>query len=658
MLNRLMYFAATAALATATLVGGTSTPASACGGFFCNAQTQTPVYQEGERVLFAQYDALVTMHIEVVYGGEDPSKFAWLLPVPDVPKGVDGQPLPLNKAVSVSLPELFDRLQTMTNPTFTVNRTADASFDGCMRDMAFPTSGGWADASSSADSGSSPGGSPPEVAVLEEAQVGPYDAQLIEAQSSDALFTWLNDNGYYQDPAAKSLLGYYVSLGYKFIGIRLQGDKQTDDLKPLALRLGENAPCVPLRLTSIAAAADMPIMVWVAGNGRAVPKNFIHAEVNPMAINMPSASNYVQVVTEAIDMAAGRAWVTEFSGSTEPFRMMFSASPNLETTVQGATTLSELLNGVFGALSSYSQFTDLLREEIPKPEGLRGYPYDDCFYAGGGWGWGWDAGGSGPSEWCDPNEEHVTSDAEFYTYLQWWVFSADPNVAIVATDLERLKARIVAEVLEPVQGINEVFERTTTLTRFFTTIDPENMTKDPIFAFNPDLPPVERNHTVNTVVYGSGRETCGPGAVTATYDDGSAYSWSCSGFGCWGQALSVDAVAGVSPLKSLQVLDESGEPVTFDPAQAEEVDTYLDNAAIGEPSLTNQEKESLNPPPPVNLPPGATPPGVEVPNPMINTGDGESGVGGCEAGGGAPLMGFVLLFAAGLLVMRRRELRG
>ena len=210
--------------------------ALACGGFFCNALTETPILQASERIVFARHDDQVTMHVEVAYDG-DPTQFGWILPLPERPRDSAGEFLPLDKTVGISSPYLFDVLQAATNPAYGVQLGVDYVTDSCnmfagsANEMAdgVPTSAG--------------------VMVLEEAKVGPYDAQLIEATSSEALYDWLNDNGYLQDEAARPLLSHYVGQGYVFVGIRLQSGKRTDALRPLSLTLGEQAPCVPLRLT-------------------------------------------------------------------------------------------------------------------------------------------------------------------------------------------------------------------------------------------------------------------------------------------------------------------------------------------------------------------------------------------------------------------------
>ena len=41
------------------------------------------------------------------------------------------------------------------------------------------------------------------------------------------------------------------------------------------------------------------------------------------------------------------------------------------------------------------------------------------------------------------------------------------------------------------------------MTRLFTTLSPEEMTKDPVFSFNPDLPEVSNEH-LGTVIYHCG----------------------------------------------------------------------------------------------------------------------------------------------------------
>ncbi len=87
-------------------------------------------------------------------------------------------------------------------------------------------------------------------------------------------------------PKSEPLLDEYVQKGFKFLGIKLQNGQDSGDIKPIALTMSEQAPCVPLKLTPIAATPEMPILVWVLGEGRAVPTNFIHAVANLYLIHI------------------------------------------------------------------------------------------------------------------------------------------------------------------------------------------------------------------------------------------------------------------------------------------------------------------------------------------------------------------------------------
>ena len=101
-------------------------PALACGGFFCDAVTLSPIYQAGERILFSRDDTTVTMHIEIVYQG-DPTAFGWILPMAEIPTGQDGEQLPLEELLQLSSQDLFDTLQNATDPTFARNLSFETS---------------------------------------------------------------------------------------------------------------------------------------------------------------------------------------------------------------------------------------------------------------------------------------------------------------------------------------------------------------------------------------------------------------------------------------------------------------------------------------------------------------------------------------------------
>ena len=70
-------------------------------------------------------------------------------------------------------------------------------------------------------------------------------------------------------------------MGNVFLGLKLQKNAETGDIAPVILQFETPAPmaCVPLALTAIATADELPIIAWVVASGRAVPLS--HFDVTP-----------------------------------------------------------------------------------------------------------------------------------------------------------------------------------------------------------------------------------------------------------------------------------------------------------------------------------------------------------------------------------------
>jgi len=632
----------TAVAALSLLV--TAQPVLACGGFFCDAVTLSPIYQAGERILFSRDDTAVTMHIEIVYAG-DPTSFGWVLPLAEIPTAPDGGELPLDELLQISSQTLFTTLQNTTDPTFA--RTNVSGGNLCASQSSGMGFGCGSNSAPMAGLASPSSGAAWEsereepVTVLQEARVGPYDAQLIEATSGAELFEWLNEQGYFQDPKSEVLLDEYVEKGFKFLGIKLQTGQGSGDIKPIALTMSEQAPCVPLKLTSIAATPEMPILVWVLGQGRAIPKNFIHAVVNDQALTYPGAANYIDVVTAAVDTVEGRAWVTEYAQDALNFSQMFITDAGREFgSVQAAESVTNALNELsqLGFPWSNPDVEDVLRDTLTMPEGLTGYPDENCY---------WNSFGG--DLLCDPNESHVTTEDEFYGALSYWF--GVPAVAVhfaETVDLAMLKTRLYEDVIEVAIGLQDLFDREgATLTRFFTTLDPDEMTRDPIFSFNPDLPDIAPARTAELDLWYD--SDCEPWGIME-YPDGSKYTFDCDEFSCFGGIIG--PVPDAPALKWAQVIEETGLPRIFDPAQALQVDEALDQTTASSTTLPEQFSldEILDPENPAE----------SWPNPPIghpDTPSGSSDDGGCsDTSSGRTDWVFPLMAILGLGLLRRRRL--
>ncbi|MEZ4268440.1 MAG: DUF2330 domain-containing protein [Myxococcota bacterium] len=618
MTPRLPALLAASALVTAAILAA-PTPARACGGFFCSLQA--PVDQVAERILFTVEGEHVEAHIQIQYAGPS-ENFSWVLPVPGLPE------------IGVGTDLLFTALRNQTDPQF---RVAWNNKEGCNYQSNCDC---WlADADGVPEAGAGGGG----VSILAEGAIGPYDYKVVESGNGPALFKWLNDHGYDQPLEAQALIEHYASKGMVFLAIKLLKDKDAGDIQPVVLSWdGEIGACIPLRLTSIAAAANMPIFSWVLAKSRAVPLNFFHVVLNAKAfdwLNCGSDSawgcgfgggfgsqveqcqkSYMDLVTGAANSANGHGFVTEFAGSTGVMQdtLYREGQYNLEKLASKAAPadfLNEMLNQGF---PRNAQIQNLIREYIPKPddsllpENCRG---ESSFYAT------WNIAN------CTP---HMP---------EGWVF-----------DAEGFTAELETTVVAPLKHAQSLFAKFPYMTRLFTTISPEEMTKDPIFSFNPDLPDVSNVHTVKASASCDVEKPWVATSVALEFEDGSIQTFD----GPFESCQSVPSQpTGLPPAVEIQVLTESGPPQTIAPGDVAAMDRVLDGrgasrGAEGRPPARGRNIDPIPNTGTFGLPPkaGTTPPASAT--------VGVSGGSGCGAADGA-LPAWMVVVALGFAAVSRRR---
>ena len=571
--------------------------ATACGGFFCSLQQ--PVDQVGEQILFAVDGKDVTAHIQIQYQGEA-SSFSWVLPLPTVPE------------FAVGTDVLFQRLRALTDPKFEIDWQNDA---GCNYKNQCPCR------LQAASGGGTGAGGNGNVTVVAEGEVGPFQYQVVESEDGTALFDWLNENGYDQPPEAAGLIQYYTNQSFVFVALKLQKGKSTGDLQPIVVKYqSDTFACIPLKLTSVAASENMPVFSWVLAEARAVPMNYFHVTLNPKTYDwincatpkdendfwcgQPSGqvdcqAKYIEMVSAAADAANGHAFVTEFAGESALMADQIYTEGQYDVTkLEAAATpgafLQELLSQSF---PRNTLMQEVIKAAIPKPAeaDLPEQCKDDRdFYSTGG---------------IDECVKHMP---------EGWTF--DP-VAMAAD----VKERIVA----PMEEAQALFGTHAYLTRLFTTVSPDEMTKDPVFSFNPDLPDVSNVHTVVA------KAECKPGdssaaqKVTLTFDDGEQVALEgdfpqCQGWlGGWAEAGSGGgAIAPADAAAEVQVMHETGEP-----------------EAVPAANIDSKEAEIEARTPVAGGPAGGTGGGSAAPG----SGSGGSSSGCAAGGGGAPTSGLLLL---------------
>ncbi|MCH8052808.1 MAG: DUF2330 domain-containing protein [Planctomycetes bacterium] len=415
--------------------------ARACGGFFCQA---VPINQAAEQIIFRQNGDQVTAVVLIQYVG-DAEDFSWVVPVPGVPE------------LSTGSDVLFQSLEPATRPQFNlkIEGAACSSFD-LFQGLGFLGGLGQPDSEDAADG----------VTVVSESVVGPFDVQVVSSEDPAAMAQWLEDNDYDLSDRGQELIEPYVEEGMNFVALKLRQDQGVGDIRPLIMKYQSDKPMIPIRLTAVAAEDDMGVLVWLLGEARAVPLNYLHVTVNYTLVNWyfgttTAYASYQNLITTAMNEAGGQGFATDFAGRLPDLLDQLPSdeaySTELERLQAIATNPSFYDELAFGFVFPSDQILEMLRRELPLPEGASEFTYQS---------------GALLAE--------VFSDAE---------------LAAARADIETM---IQSDIIEPLAETLTVFAGDPYMTRFFTTLSADEMTLDPVFSFNPDLDDqaLERNATL------------------------------------------------------------------------------------------------------------------------------------------------------------------
>lgn len=432
-----------AALACASLL--VPRVASACGGFFCS--TAQPVNQAAERIVFASNgDGTVTAVIEIQYQGPSES-FSWLLPISSVPTG---------DQIAVASNLAFQRLQAATNPQYTLNTRVEGTCDVQESGDSASPNGGFA----SGNGGPTLAPGRDGVTVEGGGVVGSFEWTVISVEdaATDPAATaveWLTKNGYDVPAGAPGLLGPYLEDGMYLLALKLKKGADAGSIRPIVLTYEADQPMIPIKLTAVAANDDMGVLAFVLGDSRAVPQNYNSLELNEARINwFNAANNYNQVVVAAANDAGGHGFVTELAGTTTTLASaIWTPSDEQRWSELRALPPDSQYRYAAGVFAGYDGFRDVLRDHVVLPVGVTAEQVQQC-----------------PE--CYPE---VQSDADFLSALE-------------------------ANVVEPIRLVQALINAHPQVTRLYTTLSAAEMTVDPVFTFNPDLPAVSNLHRADRVI--------------------------------------------------------------------------------------------------------------------------------------------------------------
>lgn len=421
-------------LLAAVVLPGTS---FACGGFFCQL---VPINQAAEQIVFRQDGNQITAMVQIQFEG-DSQDFSWVVPVPSTP------------TYEVGSNTAFTDLERVTRPQFNLQQEGQ----GCAVPVPLNANVAEADAASG---GTGSGG-----VVVEDVQdVGGYVVTLISGDNAESISQWLVDNGYDLTEKGEQLLAPYVEGGMKFVAVKLQQNRGTGSIQPLIMKYQSDKPEVPIRLTAVAALEDMGVLVWLLGDARAVPDNYLHVTPNYTRLNWFSGTrnaygSYQSLITDAMNEAGGQGFATDYAGRFDNLMDALTTPADLEAQLgrfsgsSDAEYISLVQNFFPNAI-----VTETLTQMLPLPSGQSGGAYFDQNFL-------------------------VTN----YT-------SAELSAARGTLDTV-----IRDELIAPLQTSLDVLGGNRYMTRLYTTLSADEMTKDPSFVFNSDMgdQQLDRNATLN-----------------------------------------------------------------------------------------------------------------------------------------------------------------
>jgi len=429
-----------------TLLAAVSTPAHACGGLFCNVAQ--PVVQNAERIVFDidRQERRVEMHVQISYEGPA-EEFAWVVPVSKQPD------------LFLSSQALFDTLVQQTAPQFNLNIVEEGNCRTTGRNVAF-----------AADDGTStaPPTSPGEyggVVVVDQARVGPYQTLTLKATSSTELLAFLQKHGYDLPPGLDGVLDPYVADNAYFVALRLSKDQDDGDIAPLGLRYEGTEASIPIQLTSIAAADDLRLEVYVFSDQRAVPASYLHVQINEAAIDWWNfGQNYPDVITQAADEAGGQAFATDYFG--EPvagYQVPVAFESRLRASVNGLEWVNIATFELGVPINE--EIAGAIADAVGLPTDVDPIAFVGCPECFDGWAMG--------------EELDVTKASDGF----------------------------MDDIVQPLIEAEQLFERPR-LTRMTSSLSASEMTVDPVFTLNRDMDDtddfVSNLHTADLVYECSG----------------------------------------------------------------------------------------------------------------------------------------------------------
>ena len=271
---------------------------------------QFAVNQSAEQIIFETEPGWVTAHVLIKYAG-DPAKFAWIVPVPEVP------------TLGISPVSAFGVLDKLTQPNVSValEDLCPTSAWSCAHheqpycgddngDAITLPDGGFGGASDAGTNGTG-------VTVISEQVVGDYQTVTFRASEAAAAVQWLRDNGFIVNQTTSIYMESYVQANMVFVAAKLVPGAGIKAIKPLKMRYRAAYPTVPLILTAVAAEPHLTVNAFIYGTQPFKPQGhpIVTIPQDRIAQDRKGRTNYPMVLARAIDEVGGDGFAIEYRGS-------------------------------------------------------------------------------------------------------------------------------------------------------------------------------------------------------------------------------------------------------------------------------------------------------------------------------------------------------
>jgi hypothetical protein len=284
-------------------------PAAAFCGFYV-AQADAKLFNKSSKVVLARDGKQTAITMASDYEGE-PREFAVVIPVPTFIE---------RKQIGVVEMKTIDHIDAYTAPRLVEYFDPDPCMTASPRvASALPA------AQSAARARGAKATDHVSYGVTVEASydVGEYDVQILSAQQSDGLTSWLTDNGYRIPQGANAVLASYIKQNMHFFVAKVNlGRMQSIGrgyLRPLQVRYESAKFMLPLRLGTVNANGPQDLIIYALGrNGRVEATNYRTVKMQtgmdvPLYVKDDFGKIYKAAFDQAVEDADMRAVFTEYA---------------------------------------------------------------------------------------------------------------------------------------------------------------------------------------------------------------------------------------------------------------------------------------------------------------------------------------------------------